>query len=606
MKISNISPKNSTFYTKKNIASTKALINNNKYELSNNTLSEAIGRSQVSFNGKFGKNSLTYTYDSQEPFGNKDHIIYNKEDGSFTIETITKQATIVRHYDPKNSEETITKTTKDYVSFKQNSPQYFSHRKTATDGTVLYSYVLEKSTNNSLEFINDEDLKRQIIIRTENGRKDVRIRDLETNSYVYSGEKAWIKETDEEAACEITKNAITDVIVRKESLSNGTDYFLEEYYEDTGYLAREVYYDKAGELFCDVNYDRYGNILSRKMRTRNKKIEEYIQYAQNGSEEIHTKKYFDRRGNIARNTTFYPNTDKIQKDLLYNQDTIEEINYNRYPNRALSSHIYDKAEGTLLEETNFYEDGTTPKTTITYRNSGFKVKTSYSRNGFPKILEKYTSTDFLVYVEEYRENSAIRAKTTRINPLSQTVTSYEYDNTGEFPVYKFVYDKDGNIIESAYYYPHSDNVNVKYEFKDGYKTEYVYSRDGHFQGSKKEKYRIEKQYDSETDFKIFTGNNLLNEPGISKEERKEILEKISSVLGSAVGDYSSITKKEWQVVLEALELDELAELEKMDKSLYRKLAKKCHNDLHQDDPSKENDCLFNIISYFHDKNSKIA
>ncbi|MBQ8476766.1 hypothetical protein IJ531_06875, partial [bacterium] len=88
---------------------------------------------------------------------------------------------------------------------------------------------------------------------------------------------------------------------------------------------------------------------------------------------------------------------------------------------------------------------------------------------------------------------------------------------------------------------------------------------------------------------------------ITEEERMAALEKVSNMAGLKTGDMKAISDKDWEIVLDTLELEDYSQLENMDKALYRKLAKKFHPDLNPSTPVKSS-YIINIITYFYERN----
>ena len=77
----------------------KSPISQGMTELANNSLAEAIGRSQVSFRGESQLNGNLLEYQNVGKLtGKSENFIYNKEDGSIEYEEYTGNNVLKKHY----------------------------------------------------------------------------------------------------------------------------------------------------------------------------------------------------------------------------------------------------------------------------------------------------------------------------------------------------------------------------------------------------------------------------------------------------------------------------------------------------------------------------
>ena len=592
MKVLNVAPRSSTRY--------------NCLKNKNNAQSPAKNNN-VNFQGKFEHTPTKYEYESQELLGNKETITYNKEDGSFTFKVSTRAGDLTtRHFNPSKGEETVIETTEKGVVEKRKSPVEESTKKYDAANDLIYSYQLNKETGDSVEFINDKRLKRQIAIKIVNGIKDVRVLDTEKNAYVTMGELAWVTELDKERNVKVTRNVITDIVVKEESLDpEHADFYIQEYDEMSGILTRKVFYDRENKLHVDNHYDFIGNITSQRTRSRNGKLEQYVEVDPTGAVVKDIRKKFNRNDRLIRKEIMFPGSNNIQKEIIYEDDYREEYTYMRSPNLRKNCSVYD-FQNNLMEYIEYHRNGQVNAHRITYNSDGSRHEYSYDKKGFLTSDEEYSSSGFMLRQKTYHQGTNKKSSMISINPISGITVRFDFAPDGHTPTYYLMQDRHRNTIEGAVYHQNG-TMSVKYEYKEGFCIETHFDEEGRVIDVKYNSYNTHTA-DKEEKFRTFNSEfdipiDDFTEPKkeITEEERMAALEKVSNMAGLKTGDMKAISDKDWEIVLDTLELEDYSQLENMDKALYRKLAKKFHPDLNPSTPVKSS-YIINIITYFYEIN----
>lgn len=594
MKIQYTTPINNGY--KAAITDNKKVENKNKQSVEipiiNNSISEAIGRSQViSFCGENKMNGSVFEHSCSEFLGDKESINYNKEDGSFRHTVIGRDGVLKKQEEfyPLLGKEVITRTNAGIKSVTTRTNNAFCIEKYNADGKQIYF----EETNSSGRKVVVTDLKKgcRIISREVDGKRFVQVFDLKSNSYVTEGDMVLNRTYDKNTDSYITENLITGRILKKEKYrNNGECDFLIEYSEKTGNVVREYHYDAKTGGYSEISYDASG-VRKSFVRISKDGCKEDTYTFESDGKTISSRVLLemDKNGVLLRETSYIPGTDLIDNQTVYDEESCVKYNYRRSPNVPQYAEHYEN--GFLVEEIRFQRDGKAYEYSKEYRKDGSYIENFYNRLGYQTHSKSYSSDKFLYQYMEYNPENCSVIKSVDFDKNTGAIKETLYDENSGFAKRIIFKDKNGHTKEVRDFFIGTDKIKSKIEYNsDG---SFFYTRyDEYGNLLKKEEYNADgtkKKASSNTE----KTKNTREQQKLSDDE---VLDHVLDVISSSHKSISEITIQEWNKIAKIVGLENYKELLNMDKDTYRKLSKKFHPDLQSDEAMKAyGEKMFKII-----------
>lgn len=241
------------------------------------------------------------------------------------------------------------------------------------------------------------------------------------------------------------------------------------FYDESGYVTKEIYYDNDGEIDYECTheytFDDKDNMLSKKEYTDGKLIREY-EYSYKTSNPSETFQ--------SKRTDYYDDSTKRVEIYNENRETVSATEYDAEGNVTYSStfeYEYDD-NGELLKRYE-YENGK-----LTDINEYAYYPDDPGRTYFNKHIIYYEDASYRIIV--YNTRGSIISDTHYFADSTKHETLYDGDGNTLSETY---YDVDGYISEErTYEYTFDDkgNVVLEKEYKNGKlysQTEYSYKTD---------------------------------------------------------------------------------------------------------------------------------
>ncbi len=604
-------------HNKLNVKQDNTEQNNKVYKnipISNNMISEVIGRSQVvSFCGENRLRGAIFEHNCSEFLGDRENISYNKEDGSFRHTILSRDGILKKQEEffPLENKEIITRVSDGIKSVTTKTPNTYILEKYNETGDQIY---FEKTSAYSKEVvINDFDKGRRIISKEINGRKFVDVIDLKTNRSVTSGDMVLQRVYDKQSDSYITENLITGQVLKREKYrSNGKYESVIEYSPETGNIRREYIYDGRTGGYSDTTYSDSGYRKTLVKISRDGRKEDTYNFTRDGQTVASRVLFeYDKKGNLECESVYIPGTDLIDNQTLYSTDSCTKYKFRKTPNVPIYAEHYE--DGRLVEEIRFHSNGKYYEYSKQYKEDGSYRENFFDRYGGQTHSKSYTVDNILYQVAEYNPdtNEVIRSINIDINTGATKETLYDEetgytkrviyrDSNGKVKQIKdyfigtkiikhlFEYNPDG-----SYWYTEFDQfgavINKEERNPDGSRKEYgSYNQDNN-------------QYYSNYTYTWSTTSSKSKENILSDDQ---VIEHVLSVTSSVAKSISEITSQEWSQLTKILGLDSTDELLNMSKETFRKLSKRFHPDLQQDEAKKEyGEKIFKIIQNLYARNS---
>lgn len=624
----------------KNNRQNSTTTNVNINSVAKNSLSEAIGRSQVvAFKGINKSTSTDYLHKCSDK-DKTEEINYNKLNGIFThtvkdydgnliySETFDPQSHTqdIRSFDDKgNFRRTYTTPTEELTYCKDTKGRDTYYRKNNYTTQYCHEEITEYGKGRII--INDSSLM--------NGNLTTYVLDLKTKLPVTSGPLVIATRKDAKNNARITYNLITKQVLKKEQYDeNGSYIGYREYSPDTGYQIRK------GSLLASGNWEEaeYRNTSENTLSTRtifakNKKWQRLYEYAKDGKTEINKTElrfknasedspveaeiYYllNTPGNIINTMKEYD-----LKDSSGNSFTYYEYNTNPDNNVPLKAQMINN--GRIIEDIKYAPNGKFFDSTIEYLKNGNKVETKYTGKN-RKVSERQFSPNDFLFKEIFYTNKLFFDRITKkyeyIKQTDEKIETLYYDSGREKSeikttkdgkvVYEKGYRTDGTIefqrnfsadgsYEEKLYDEFGSLWQTRHYNKYGERDDYYY-RNGNT-GNSQNTYNSSNGYNSNrqnynksnSSFEYETNRTQRTKAKEKVETDEEILERISHYCASS--NFSSISDKDWINLGRILnvEPDVIKNLEHDD---YKKLALKFHPDVNSSPISSQILCILNAL-----------
>ena len=440
----------------------KSPITQGMVELVNNSLAEAIGRSQVSFKGEstFNGNILEYQNVSKLT-GKSESFIYNKEDGSIEHEEYTSGNVLKKKYkfNPTTGFEQITLLQGDgTTTVETKEPDLYKFERFDENGNPLFCEEAdddseESKLNRVTVTYEYGDKAREIIRRYKNGTvSEVEVVDPRTGDVVTEGRLLESKFKRKDGWI-ITKNIVNGEVYEKE--------------------LRDAY----GKTLQYKEYSRKTLALIHDFTTDNKTSETFeTKYTDDGQNILYTenKSY---SGNLLYRADYSPNTLKMIREESFDAST---------GNRTTKEYTED---GVIVKQTvvkkgetevsDYDENGKIKKCVVTSKNKREVDEFEYSPDG--KIISD------IHY--EYTRKGDLQEKTVYVPDTGIIKTRTDYKNESTYTIYEYnteSSDEEINIPISSNTYEYGVLVSEQHYHKDGetISEQIVYGEDRFFEYSK--------------------------------------------------------------------------------------------------------------------------
>lgn len=598
----------------KNLNTKKAQYN----QLMSNSLSEVIGRSQVSFAGDNRLNGSKFEHSCNVGLGGRDNISYNKDDGSF-IHTITKRdGSLVRQEEfyPSCGKEVITSVDNDNVTtVKTTMPNESIVEKFDSRDRQIYK-CHKKPNGDKLTEVSEYDKKRKIItFEPLYGTKKIQVIDLNSNMPVTSGDIVYQKTYDKKTGEYITANIINgDVIQRLKNFSNGRLEYQVDYSPVTGRPTHQKLYDDSTGGYQEVYYYENGAIKSLTNISKNQRIIDDYTYGPDGKTELsHVERELNSKGEVKYKTEFYPNTDLIKTQIANRGSVSTVYHYNKRPNIKSTAEVYNN--GFLEAQYTYHSDGETYRLQTQYKQDGSKKVTSFHKDGVRDKSSSYKSNGFLYKEVVFDPYSDEITKIVDYSEADRTIKETYFDLSTGLPEKYFVDDIYGNHIEAVLYYQGTENVKAKrvYNYDQSY-TQTDYTEEGHVKrkkeyyadGTEKTARRNNYNYDYNSYYSSSSSSSTKNTNSKKVEEPEmelqDFLDHILDISSRPEYSPSSLTQKEWERFAEFVGAEDVEALKNMDQKTYKILAKRYHPDIQPPEEKEFCEQIFKILVNLKGKN----
>ncbi|MBR3604906.1 MAG: hypothetical protein IKL52_02635 [Candidatus Gastranaerophilales bacterium] len=626
---------------KTNFASSNSILNN--------SLSEAIGRSQVSFKGVAKNSKNKFDYAQRNLTGSSEEFTYDKTTGvmEYTEKYSNGQIKKVVRVIPKTQEEHSKEIAKDgSYTLQLISPQKTTYQEFDSKNNVLFTsteFPDGRKITKNYDYENQRIIHR--VYSPDESEPVVRVLDIISKQDVSSTDLRLIQKETIKHEDGITEkkeyNLVTGEIYRSE-LSKGATLikgFTRSF--ATGQITWEaVRHDsKLYEEFYSEDGD-----LRKEMVTDSSQNTQVIQaYTQDGKKLPKIKNFLDRNGNVIKVAQYDLETGKVQYVTSYVKGLKLVDTYNPSTNVRITTEAYKGEELVGLIE--YYGDGKTSKTETEYSSEGFedapychkkvsycdkrgaKESTNfYSADGvlyethfYPKNSKKpdvirkydvatgkyidyhygddgklearikYNSKDEVLSEIEYRFDTNIK-ETSKVYNKDRSYVFTRYSETG-LPLESITYSKFDEILQSITYYADGKTSKeyVAYE-KDGSYRYVQFDRDGN----------ITEDFECNADGSPRPARAKIFKDGpresVDLDSIEQIVDNIMTIVGSSRFSENDIPMTQWVKFVEYLGLSDVNQLFDMDKKTYLKLSKIYHPDKKPANPN-----IMHIINHFYKK-----
>ena len=582
----------------------------------NNSLSEAIGRSQVvSFGGENSMRGSVFEHSCSEFLGEKENIYYNKKDGSFRHTIVGRDGYLRKQEEfyPQIGKEIITKVVDGIKTVTTKTPSTLKIEKTNEDGEQIY---YEESNSLGKKTITTDFKKgRRIIAREYNGNRSVQVIDLKTNLSVTSGDLILQRVYDEKTDTYNTENLITGQILKREKFrSNNKHQSIIEYAPGSGNIIREFVYDSKTGGYFDTTYDESGVRKSLVKTSRDGRKEDTYLFGRDGKTiTSHVCLQTGKRGNLECETIYFPGTDYIDIQTLYDEESCTKYKFRRSTNVPHFAEHY--VDGSLVEEIRFQKDGESYEYSKQYKKDGSYRENFFDKYGCQTQSKSYTSDNFLYQYAEYNPETEEVIRAIDIDRYSGDMKETIYDEFSGYAKRITIQTANGKLKEIREYYSGTTQVKSKREFNpDGsfFYTKYdetgAASRREEYNadGTKKQNYNNYSGYNGQYGYNDYTYTNKTQQRTAQEKplSNEELIEHVLHIVSSSDRSINEISQKEWTKMAEIIGVDSVDDLLNMDKSLYRTLAKRYHPDLQGNEAaSAYSEKLFKIIHNLYNMNA---
>lgn len=374
-----------------------------------NSLSEVMGRSQVSFSGNAEFKNDIFTYTQNDLLGRiAEQFIYNYQTGACTYTKQDANGLVVS--------QKIFRPMQDLMSFTDMSEDDHKTTITITNGvkdikqedgegrTVFQSREYKNGTKETMR--KDYDLKRVILTRTApDGTEAVEI-------YTFDGKRVregeLVKETQEvEPGVFRTYNLINGFTYKIEKHKGKTTYVV-EFSEATGNRARSMKTNKYGTL---VTFYNAMGIREKDVYVDKKGDKLFNTYSSDGMTAISTEEnIYDSDKKLKTRISYQPGTKTIKTMCTIDRQagTYTMYDYSIEPNVTLTSQKCDK-RGNVLQYREYYVTGKDDRV-VKYSKTRISRNETKEETFSPKgkrycTLAIYKNNDIPYRVEKFDEET---------------------------------------------------------------------------------------------------------------------------------------------------------------------------------------------------------
>ncbi|MBQ9246501.1 hypothetical protein IJ182_09570 [bacterium] len=618
MRISSVSSFNNISYNNKNVLNKDNNVNKSSVSvpINSNSLSEAIGRSQViSFSGYNYRDGRFVIHKCDEAFSNNiDEISYDRKDGSYVRTTTTKKGVLIsqEEYYPKQNLEILTE-----VNNKKTTKIKKFADKTITEtydekGRQIY-YKDENHDGNTHIENTEFGRNRKVIRDLNNGRQEsIRVVDLRTGKDTSAREVCEHTYHDKATDTYVTYNLVTgDVYVEEKFGLNDVRLYRKEYYEGTTNLKQFIHHnDKTGGEDI-TNYGENSIRTSFISVSKNGREQTVYEYASDGKTvEKHIHQVFDRKDNLKQETYFIPRTDIIQSHIDYKGDETIVTTYNKKPNIPASKEYFDG--DFLYRKIKYHSDGMTEAIVENYGEDGSKDVTRRTEEGRKFLYEEIDANDNVLQRIEYYTDTQKPKKITDFNIETGEHTVSHFRNKEKHPYRTVEFDKNNQRKTVTDFYLYTEVPRLRREYNpDGSYTEKNYdefgdevsSQDYSADGTKK---------NQGAEHRANIGNTRFSKNRTLSDD--EVLDRITAIVTRADGHISRISDREWAafsrivgpVGKDAANNPKYLRKEDfidMTSETFRPLSKKFHPDINVNNPKVEQySKIFVILNVLYKRN----
>lgn len=651
MKINSLSSVNSVSNVKLNVKnqkvnSTKATTN----AIMNNSLAEAIGRSQVSFTGIANNSKNKFEYLQKNIGGSSEGFTYDKTTGvmeyteKHSNDKIKKFVRII----PKTQEEFVQEIAKDgSYTIEVKSPSKAVYQEFDEKNNIKYretEYPSGKKVTYDYDYANQRIINRIYLPDAE--EPTVRVLDINSKLELPPNDERLIYKTKfhlDDGTTELREyNLVTGEIYRSE-ISVGGDLikgFTRSFATgEITWRAKRVDSKLFQEFFTEDGTRTKDTITDFSADT------EVIQeYAQDGSKLPKIKNFYDANGNIRKVAQYDVVTEKVQYVTSYTRDLKLVDTYEPKTNTRLTTEAYKNDE--LVASIEYYPDSKTSKREIEYSAEGFsdapycKKKVShfdekgrlrhvdllgaddvkyethyYNRNAKkPDIIRKYDANTGK-YVDLYYSRAGKLEQRIKYSSNGEVLSDVRYYQDTNIKKISKVFDKDGSYIITRYsetglpvecnsYSKFDDMLESISFYADGKspKDYIAYNEDGSYRYVSYDRDgEIIEDYECNSDGTPRAARSRKFDFGAKDEPKEEtiedIIKNIMTIVGASNKSINDVPMTQWVKFTEFIGLEDVNQLFDMDAKTFRKMVKTFHPDSTLR-PSHE---IMQILNYFYKK-----
>ncbi len=568
-----------------------------------NSLSEAIGRSQVSFCGENRMKGNIFQHTCSEVLGDKEAISYNKDDGSFVHQITGRDGSLKRkeEYFPQLGKEIITKLNNGVKTITTKMSDGYQIEKLNQDGEQIY---FETSDNNGNKKTVTTDYKKNVRITTRElyGQKDVEVIDLTTNQSVTSGELVQRKYKDKETGDLHTINVITGQILKTEKYAdNGKLQTVIEFSEQTGNPVRKIFYNDRKGIEQETLYDENGVRKSvTKTAYNGREIEEFEFASDGNTVKSHIVSEYDKNGSLTAETSYLPGTDLIQTYSEYTNDGCIVYQYKESPNVAKTAERF--VDGKLVEEIKFQRDGSTYEYSKEYKKDGSYEENFFNRYGYQTQSKEYNSNGFMTAYTQYNSQTGAVQKIIDFDEYTGERTESLFDEESGYVKKVVISDNNGNLKEVIEFYQDSETQKSKRVYNnDGSFTYIKYDEDGN---------TINKgEYNADGTKKTAKGSSYTQRTqnqtqSTGSRTLDDIIDDVLHVISDKDSSLKDVKLSDWEIIAKALGFESPTDLFSMDNKAYKKLCKQYHPDLQTDESKYSAEQKFKLVTNIYSRFNK--
>lgn len=573
MNVALISP----IYTKhnNNIANGKtvALKQNSitsNYDLPKNSLSELAGRYQVSFAGTNKYSGSVFTHDCAELMGTKEHIEYNKENGSFVHSVTARDGSLKKREEffPLEGKEIITRAIDDHTEVVTRVKGSGEKRELFDEyGRQVLLKVIDER-NDTIKII-DTDYQRNRMVKTDikAGEKNVSVFDLNTNQQVFTGDLVKDRKYDNKTGCFVTTNIITGQVLKIEKFSSNKKLIaMTEFFDGVDIPSRKITYDSRNDKYTDITYFETGAKKLYSVISKDGEEEFLVEFLKDGkTEKSRMRNYYDLKGNLTGQTIYIPGSSIISEYIDYGENDVTTYFYKDRPNVAMRAETRNGDR--LISEAFYYEENGRMSSERIYNDDGSYSDICYTKQGINNQTYFFSPSGQLLSAIEFDQITGKKICYVEVNPVSKEIKETQYDkNTGNVSKVTF-FSKNKKVKEVILFYPDGNTPRIRKE----------YHKDGSYTATK---------YD---EFGNILKRGVFNADGTPKAEGpkrqqsvreeeaqltdKDFLNKISGIVSQLTGNFR-LSDEQFARLSEIIGVNDFEMVKHMDKATYRNLAKK--------------------------------